>query len=181
MWKSKQLVSVHLEAPLRWPFGSTPCVRVSIWKHLGDGHLEAPLLDQVNPHKIVAYSSTPHHLRHGGGNNTASGCVQMAISEVLPNGHTELWCASKWPSPRCFQMDTRALKDSALSVSTFARQFARLRGFPQGATEFSGPEIHTAAGARACADHGRRPTKRGKRVLVFQTLTQCLKPLRRRR
>ena len=68
--------------------------------------------------------------------------------------------ASKWPPTRCFQMDTWPLKDSALSVSTFARQFARLRGFPQGATEFSGPEIHTAAGARACADHGRRPTIR---------------------
>ena len=33
---------VPLQAPQRWPFGCTPCVRVSIWKHLGDGHLEAP-------------------------------------------------------------------------------------------------------------------------------------------
>lgn len=40
--------------------------------------------------------------------------------------------ASKWPTTWCFHMDTRAIKDSALSVSTFARQPARLRGFPQG-------------------------------------------------
>ena len=61
-------------------------------------------------------------------------------------------------------MDTRALKDFALNVSTFARQPAQLRGFRiRGSREFSGPEIHTA-GARACADHGLSPTKRGKRV-----------------
>ena len=59
-------------------------------------------------------------------------------------------------------MDTRALKDFALNVSTFARQLAQLRGFRiRGSREFSGPEIHIA-GARACADHGLSPTKRGK-------------------
>ena len=67
----------HLRGASKWTHGHMVCFQMAISEVLPNGHSQ------------VAYSSTPHHLRHGGGK----------VFRIRKG-------ASKWPSPRCFQMDT---------------------------------------------------------------------------